>query len=340
MSILDPFIDFYYAYILGKKYRFVKTSNNYTQFRQIRAVKGFTIHRDYACEGLLPCYPYTPNTYRDFSDGINYFYKKIKRGDLGGAIEDESCLSHNGNCWVDINCCVSNGIIIQNNAFICCPSRRNTIYVTNISRQKGKLYIIDNAYVSNDISYNISPDSNEDSYIMNTSYITTSLNIHSPCNIYGNTRISGDPFTIDEPRTTDGRVNNKFYNTGDIEAYRQRQKQRSNDYRQIIRNFTTPTVTDSDSIVGVSLSDSSIVDVNGNIVALVYNSNGTINPQTFRVIEPTEPAVMSAYNPLYSTSLPSVKESKETKETEEIEKPKEPEVIKRKILNNLDGIEI
>ncbi|GAA4667868.1 hypothetical protein [Bartonella pachyuromydis] len=48
---------------------------------------------------------------KDFSD--------VKEGDLGGFIEKESNLSHDGNCWVYNEACVYNNAHVSDNATVC-----------------------------------------------------------------------------------------------------------------------------------------------------------------------------------------------------------------------------
>ncbi|WP_245257372.1 hypothetical protein [Bartonella vinsonii] len=59
-------------------------------------VEGITLHRIRAL--------------RDFG--------KIKKGDLGGFIENESNLSHDGNCWVYDNAYVLDGAKVYGDAYV------------------------------------------------------------------------------------------------------------------------------------------------------------------------------------------------------------------------------
>ena len=348
ISILDPFIDFYYAYILRKKYRLIKddrphfyTNSSY----QIRAVKSFTIYRYSACEGFIEFIEDSTGMGSGFYDsGHYYYYRKIKRGDLGGHIENESCLSHKGCCWIGKNCYVSSGIYVKDNAFIYCPELpglfANRVSLSLRNGMYGKLYIGENSYISNNIRCSYSD--REDSFIEGEARIMTDLGIHSNCTIKGSTIVDGGLLNIDSNVIPYLPPHNSvvFDNTGDVNDYRMRFRNNRNnrDYEDSAISLgrfisrmdeaevgaertvgTERTVTDStstSSIIGVAVSDSSIVDANGNVVAITYDR--------------PDPVVMSLYNPLYSTPLPNPKEPKE---------PEKPEVIKRKVLNNLDGIE-
>ncbi|ATP12447.1 hypothetical protein BHOIPH791_06690 [Bartonella henselae] len=60
---------------------------------------------------IVSCHTlYRIRALRDFDD--------VKAGDLGGFIENESNLSHDGNCWVYDNACVTWGSKIYDNAKI------------------------------------------------------------------------------------------------------------------------------------------------------------------------------------------------------------------------------
>jgi carbonic anhydrase/acetyltransferase-like protein (isoleucine patch superfamily) len=50
--------------------------------------------------------------------GINNGYR-IRKGELGGWIENESNLSQEGDCWVGGNACVFEGACVKDNAFVC-----------------------------------------------------------------------------------------------------------------------------------------------------------------------------------------------------------------------------
>lgn len=45
-------------------------------------------------------------------------FGNIRKGDVGGWIENETCLSQYGNCWVSDNACVFDGARIEDNAFV------------------------------------------------------------------------------------------------------------------------------------------------------------------------------------------------------------------------------
>lgn len=43
----------------------------------------------------------------------------VSKGDLGGWIESESNLSHNGECWVDEDACIIKNAVVKDDAYVC-----------------------------------------------------------------------------------------------------------------------------------------------------------------------------------------------------------------------------
>lgn len=127
MNIKEYIKDLYDAYILKKKYKYIRSQDyNGKRYHQIQAIKNFT-HYTYAYNGF------------DAEET-----KEIKKGNIGGYIEDESCLSHKGNCWIDYGSYVSDGIRISGNAWVDKFIRINSF-------DKMKLDIYDNVRISADI---------------------------------------------------------------------------------------------------------------------------------------------------------------------------------------------
>ncbi|WP_330167537.1 hypothetical protein [Bartonella grahamii] len=71
---------------------------------------------------------------RDFAD--------VKAGDLGGFIESENNLSHDGNCWVYDKACVYNNAHVSDNAKVL-----NEAYVFDNAKITGYTYICDKVSV-------------------------------------------------------------------------------------------------------------------------------------------------------------------------------------------------
>jgi hypothetical protein len=106
-----------------------RSSYNGKIYYQIQAIRNFT-HYTYVSDG--------------FSSGSVEEIKEIKRGNVGGYIENESCLSHEGNCWIDYGSFVSDGIRISGNAWV-------DKFITINGFNKMKLDIYDNVRVSANI---------------------------------------------------------------------------------------------------------------------------------------------------------------------------------------------
>lgn len=45
-------------------------------------------------------------------------FSNVKEGDLGGYVEKEDNLSHEGNCWVSGNACITGNTIVSGNTYI------------------------------------------------------------------------------------------------------------------------------------------------------------------------------------------------------------------------------
>lgn len=100
---------------------------------------------------------------RDFDD--------VKKGDLGGYIEDESCLSHEGNCWVYPGSCVFNNGKVTENA---------KLYKTRL---------LNGAKVSGNVKLyecNIKYAVILGDYSMTTCNISEQTTINLICDLYGN----------------------------------------------------------------------------------------------------------------------------------------------------------
>lgn len=104
-----------------KKYEFTE---------ETKIIDGVTLHR---IKALI-----------DFSDDI-------KAGDIGGFIESESNLSHDGNAWVYDNACVYGNARVFNNARIACDaSVYDDAFVCDNAKIYGNASVYGRAWISGD----------------------------------------------------------------------------------------------------------------------------------------------------------------------------------------------
>ena len=98
-------------------------NKKYELINEIKEFNGVVLHRIKAL--------------KDFSD--------IKAGDLGGFIEKEENLSHNGDCWIYDNACVYGNAYVYGDAYIC-----NNACVFGNARVFGNAYVYDYVRVFGD----------------------------------------------------------------------------------------------------------------------------------------------------------------------------------------------
>ena len=102
----------------------------------------------------------------DFSD--------IKAGDLGGYIESEDNLSHEGNCWIYDGAMVTDQAQISGNAIL-----RENCWVSGNSRVWGDTQVIGNVEIS------------EDAKVSENAWVYGDTRVSGTARIFGNARVSG-----------------------------------------------------------------------------------------------------------------------------------------------------
>ena len=105
------------------------------------------------------------------------FYN-VKKGDIGGYVESEKNLSHDGNCWVYDNAKVCDNAIVFNNGVVCgnamvCDSVR----VYNNSIVCGNVIVRDNAIVCSN------------AMVCDNAIVCCSARVCENAEIYGNSKI-------------------------------------------------------------------------------------------------------------------------------------------------------
>ncbi|WP_375630760.1 MULTISPECIES: hypothetical protein [unclassified Bartonella] len=143
-----------------------KTSPKYELTNENRVVNGVTLHRIKAL--------------KDFAD--------VKMGDLGGFIENEDNLSHDGNCWVYDDAMVIQASVSEN------AKIRNKACVVNWARVYGNAVISDQAWVLNDKAHVydnavINGNAKIGGYVFGNAVVSDNAVITEGALIYDNARV-------------------------------------------------------------------------------------------------------------------------------------------------------
>ncbi|WP_375617080.1 hypothetical protein [Bartonella sp. AP58NXGY] len=142
---------------------------------------------------------------RDFAD--------VKAGDLGGYIENESNLSHKGNCWVYDKARVFQNARVSGNAKVksffvdVCGNARiygNAIFEGMLLKDNAKLY--GNAHVSNAVVIEGNAKIYDNARITNHAHICDDAVICDDAHVGGNAKISGAAHICDGSRVFDDAV--------------------------------------------------------------------------------------------------------------------------------------
>lgn len=114
----------------------------------------------------------------------------VKKGDLGGFIEEEDNLSQYGECWIYDNAAVYDGAIVYGDAMICNKARifdnaevGDNVVICNNVLVYGYATICDNAKIFGNVKiYDFAT-------IGNNAYIYSDVKIYNHAKVYGNTII-------------------------------------------------------------------------------------------------------------------------------------------------------
>ena len=110
---------------------------------------------------------------KDFND--------VKAGDLGGFIEKEDNLSHDGDCWVYDNACVYGNVYVFDNARVYSNARvYDNAYVYDDARVFGNAHVCDNARVYGD------------AFVYGNAFVCDNACVYGNSYIYGNARVCDD----------------------------------------------------------------------------------------------------------------------------------------------------
>lgn len=116
----------------------------------------------------------------------------IRKGDLGGWVNGEHNLSHEGNCWVANEATVTDSACVKDNAFIC-----NKVEVMDNAIVSGDAYISDNVVVADNAFVS------DHTYVFGQVYVLDDAKIIDHAQVSEEAVISGDSIIQDYARVKD-----------------------------------------------------------------------------------------------------------------------------------------
>lgn len=174
---------------MEKKYELIKN-----EIKDLKIIKGDTL-------------VYRVRALRSFGD--------VKKGDVGGFIQSESNLSHDGDCWVYDESCVYENAYVSGNSTV-----RNRAHIS------GNAYIYDgqisdHVCIFDDVSiYDGAIISGYigifDQVSVSAARISGDLNIYGNIKISGNTELSGNGEISGNAEISDGRISKNLCVDGTV----------------------------------------------------------------------------------------------------------------------------
>lgn len=125
----------------------------------------------------------------------------VKRGDLGGFIEREENLSHNGDCWIYNRACVFGYACVYNDARI-----YNHAHIYDRANVSGKAHIYDDANICGYARIEDDARIYGSAYVCGNAYISCNAHVYDKAHIggkasiYGNAHIFGNAFIYESAR--------------------------------------------------------------------------------------------------------------------------------------------
>ena len=98
-------------------------------------------------------------------------FEGVKKGDLGGFVETESNLSHDGNCWVNKNAQVFANARVYNDAWVC-----------DYARIDGNAWVFGNAHID------------RTAWVSENARVSENTNIRGDAHIAGNAEVLGHAY--------------------------------------------------------------------------------------------------------------------------------------------------
>ena len=143
--------------------------------------KKYELTKDYTITGFRVLYRI--RALKDFGN--------VKAGDLGGFLENEDNLSHEGKCWVSDNARVFGNARISGNALV----RGNARVVDNAK-------VCNNAHVSGDALVSDNTHVSGDALVSGDAWIYSSAQVSGSARVSGNAHVSGNAWISDSAQVS------------------------------------------------------------------------------------------------------------------------------------------
>ena len=114
-------------------------------------------------------------------------FGSVKKGDLGGYIESEKNLSHDGNCWISGNARVYGDAKIYENAYV-----SKNAQVSGNARVYGDAEVYGNAWVYGNVQVFENARIYGDAQVYDNAYVFGSAQVSGNVHVSGNAHVSGD----------------------------------------------------------------------------------------------------------------------------------------------------
>jgi hypothetical protein len=111
----------------------------------------------------------------------------VDKGELGGFIEKETNLAHEGNAWVSGNARVFNNAWVSGNAIV-----SGNAWVSDNARVFNNALVSDNARVFNNARVSGNAEVSGNARVFNNAIVSGNARVSGASEVYGNAKVSGD----------------------------------------------------------------------------------------------------------------------------------------------------
>ena len=132
-------------------------------------------------------------------------FAEVKAGDIGGYIENENNLSHEGNAWVSDKACVSGNARVSGNAWVigsaCISDKaqvRDKAYVSGNACVSGNARVCENAWVRDNACVCENSQVSGRAYVSGNACVCENSQVSGNTRVFGNTWINGDACVRDK----------------------------------------------------------------------------------------------------------------------------------------------
>ena len=120
-------------------------------------------------------------------------FGSVKKGDIGGFVESERNLSHDGNCWIFREAKVYGDAQVYDDAWI-----TNAAEVSDDAKVFGKAHVFGDALVSDNAMVTINATVCGNAHVYDDAWVSDNACVTSNARVFGNATINGDAVITDE----------------------------------------------------------------------------------------------------------------------------------------------